>query len=86
MLDLDGLDEDEVRPARRPARAVTNRARFLSVVLALLACRLPAPATTPAVGAEAPDFELRAADGAPFRLADRVHAGPLVLVFYRGHW
>lgn len=34
----------------------------------------------------APDFTLPDQQGAPVRLADALRAGPVLLVFYRGHW
>ena len=37
-------------------------------------------------GAEAPDFILLSADGAPLRLYDQLKSGPVVLVFFRGGW
>jgi peroxiredoxin len=37
-------------------------------------------------GAEAPDFILPTADGAPLRLYDQLKSGPVVLVFFRGGW
>ena len=40
----------------------------------------------PRLGEIAPDFTLADATGAPRRLADLCAEGPLVLVFYRGHW
>ncbi|MEZ4426984.1 MAG: hypothetical protein R3A51_04730 [Nannocystaceae bacterium] len=40
----------------------------------------------PALASKAPDFELSALDGATFELAKARAAGPVVLVFYRGHW
>jgi len=40
----------------------------------------------PAVGDPAPDFSVVDSHGAPFTLSDRRAAGPVVLVFYRGHW
>ena len=39
-----------------------------------------------AVGERAPDFVLPAATGGTVALADRLTAGPVVLVFYRGAW
>jgi len=39
----------------------------------------------PAVGAPAPDFTLVDQNGRATRLAD-FRGGPLLLVFYRGHW
>ncbi len=38
------------------------------------------------VGDHAPDFELTDAEGRPFRLADRLLDGAVVLSFYRGAW
>jgi peroxiredoxin len=38
------------------------------------------------VGETAPDFALPDATGQEVRLADRLAAGPVVLVFYRGSW
>jgi peroxiredoxin len=35
---------------------------------------------------EATDFELPDQDGKPWRLADQLTRGPVVLVFYRGDW
>jgi peroxiredoxin len=43
-------------------------------------------ATGLSVGDRAPNFELRAADGATVTLYDRLADGPVVLVFYRGEW
>ena len=42
--------------------------------------------TTPAVGEEAPNFELPDENGNPFNLARELQGGPIVLVFYRGDW
>jgi peroxiredoxin len=38
------------------------------------------------VGAAAPDFSLPTADGGSFSLASARAEGPVVLVFFRGHW
>lgn len=38
------------------------------------------------VGDEAPDFELPSARGEPVRLSDKLKAGPVVLLWYRGGW
>jgi peroxiredoxin len=46
----------------------------------------PIRATPPQVGETAPDFELPDSSGSPRRLSDLCAAGPLVLIFYRGHW
>jgi peroxiredoxin len=43
-------------------------------------------AKLPAAGELAPDFELPDSMGAPRRLPQLVAEGPLVLLFYRGHW
>jgi len=40
----------------------------------------------PAVGDPAPDFSVVDSRGAPFTLSDLRGRGPVVLVFYRGHW
>jgi thioredoxin-dependent peroxiredoxin len=37
-----------------------------------------------AVGAEAPDFTLKGTGGGPYRLADLLRRGPVVLFFYPG--
>jgi peroxiredoxin len=42
--------------------------------------------TLPVPGELAPDFELPDSTGAQRRLHDLVEDGPLVLIFYRGHW
>lgn len=42
--------------------------------------------STPKVGQIAPDFELTDSRGDTRRLSELVEAGPLVLIFYRGHW
>jgi hypothetical protein len=34
----------------------------------------------------APDFELPDPSGRPVRLSDELRRGPVLLVFYRGHW
>lgn len=43
-------------------------------------------ATTPQVGQIAPEYELPDSTGAPQRLSELAVAGPLVVLFYRGHW
>ena len=40
----------------------------------------------PAVGRPAPDFAAVDKDGSPFVLREALGPGPVVLVFYRGHW
>ena len=42
--------------------------------------------TALAVGAPTPPIELASADGTTWRGAAALASGPLVLVFYRGHW
>ena len=45
------------------------------------------PRTTPlAVGDAAPAFTLSDARGESFALADHLEQGPVVAIFYRGHW
>jgi peroxiredoxin len=44
------------------------------------------PVDPPALGAVAPDFGALDTDGKPRQLAALCVDGPLVLVFYRGHW
>jgi peroxiredoxin len=46
----------------------------------------PVRETPPKPGETAPDFELSDSTGAPQRLSDLCASGPLVLLFYRGHW
>jgi peroxiredoxin len=41
---------------------------------------------TLSAGAIAQEFELADSTGAPQRLSALVSQGPLVLLFYRGHW
>jgi thioredoxin-dependent peroxiredoxin len=43
-------------------------------------------AKLPATGEAAPDFELPESTGASRRLSELVAEGPVVLLFYRGHW
>ena len=45
---------------------------------------MSARSRTASVGEVAPDFSLTDQDGAIFRLAEAVQAGPVVLVFLRG--
>ncbi len=42
--------------------------------------------TVPQVGQVAPDFVLPDSHGTPCRLSELVAKGPLVLIFFRGHW
>jgi peroxiredoxin len=41
---------------------------------------------TPKIGEVAPDFELPDSTGALRELSELTARGPLVLLFYRGHW
>ena len=43
-------------------------------------------AMLPQVGQPAPDFELPDSTGAMRCLSELTASGPLVLLFYRGHW
>lgn len=43
-------------------------------------------ATDLKAGDPAPDFSLNERDGTGWTLSDALHQGPVVLVFYRGHW
>jgi len=40
----------------------------------------------PDIGQHAPDFTLPDSAGMPRNLGSLVAAGPLVLLFFRGHW
>jgi len=48
--------------------------------------RLPAPSQVPGEQAPAPDFTLPDQDGQPVTLSSFRGKGPVLLVFYRGHW
>jgi hypothetical protein len=39
-----------------------------------------------AVGQRAPDFAAPSTIASNYRLSDRLRDGPVVLIFYRGHW
>jgi len=41
---------------------------------------------TPEIGDYAPDFELVDSTGIRQRLSEMIARGPLILIFYRGHW
>jgi peroxiredoxin len=45
-----------------------------------------ADSSPPQPGQTATDFELPDSTGATQRLSDLTASGPLVLLFYRGHW
>ncbi|MCA1761239.1 MAG: AhpC/TSA family protein, partial [Bacteroidales bacterium] len=38
------------------------------------------------VGRQAPDFSAKDASGESFQLAEELKTGPVVVIFYRGHW
>jgi len=41
----------------------------------------------PAIGQDAPDFEVAASNGSLFKLSEELKSGKNIkLVFYRGHW
>ena len=42
--------------------------------------------STPEIGQCAPDFVLPDSTGTERRLSELVAPGPLVLIFFRGHW
>ena len=46
----------------------------------------PSQETLPKVGQQVPDFELPDSTGTPRQLSELAAGGPLVLLFYRGHW
>ena len=77
---------------RGDRRARTLVPAGLTFVLALaflwlffIVARLPAPTTFEQLE-RAPDVELLGAAGAPMRPSQEVARGPLLLVFFRGHW
>ena len=86
-----------VRAFRRPAE---YRGRLAGPVLMLLGLagtglfafslfyvtrQLPASTGAPHVGEMAPDFRLAGMDGSQVTLAG-LKGGPVLLIFYRGHW
>jgi FtsH-binding integral membrane protein len=44
------------------------------------------PSTNAAALRTAPDFTLNDHTGRPFHLAEELKRGPVLLIFYRGHW
>lgn len=57
----------------------------LFIYIFFVALRLP-PGDAPLVGAAAPDFSLVDGDHRPHHLDTAIAGGPILLVFYRGHW
>lgn len=49
-------------------------------------CRVQTEQAPVATEQQAPDFSLPAHDGRTVTLAELSSRGPVVLVFYRGHW
>lgn len=80
---------------RNAARSRRRGIRIASVANAMLlplglyaffvAARLPAP-TRPDLAAGIPDITLHDQQGRPVHLPTILKQGPLLLVFYRGHW
>ena len=77
---------------RRERRARTLVPTLLTAALAtgfvwlfFVVARLPASTTFEGLG-RAPDVELVGAGGLPLRLTAETARGPLLLVFFRGHW
>ena len=62
---------------------------FLFALFALwaffVAARLP-ESRAPAIGQAVPNAEFVAPDGTPFVVSEVAKSGPVLLVFYRGHW
>jgi hypothetical protein len=74
------------RRRRTRALGVVNAAAvFLMLVGFFVLTALPR-ATPPAVAERAPDFELPDHQGDRFSLGRALADGPILLVFYRGHW
>ncbi len=38
------------------------------------------------IGETAPDFTLPTVGGGTYKLSERANSGPVVIIFYRGHW
>ena len=71
-------------PAWLAAGDVLLTLMFVGVLFGLF--RLPTPSKVPADQATAPDFTLPDQDGRPVTLSSFRGKGPVLLVFYRGHW
>ena len=59
---------------------------LLFLTLLFVWFRLPAPQSTADTDGPAPDFTLPNQDGEPVTLSTFRGRGPVLLVFYRGHW
>lgn len=70
--------------ARLPAALAWLLAAAFMWVFFVVA-RLPAPSTFETI-ARAPDVVLTRAEGARLRLSEAAARGPVLLVFFRGHW
>jgi hypothetical protein len=68
------------------AALIVGGALTLLLAVSFYAIRLPAAGNIPAAGAAAPPFTLSDHSGKPVALADAQARGPVLLVFYRGHW
>lgn len=76
---------------RRSAWTIAGTALSGLVGVGLLASlfllmNLPGPSKTWSGGESAPDFTLQNQDGQQVRLSSFRGKGPVLLVFYRGHW
>jgi len=68
------------------SRRSWSRLAFATAVLASVGCRLKSTGKPVASEAIAPEFTLPDQDGNVTSLAGMRANGPVVLVFYRGHW
>lgn len=68
------------------SRRSWSRLALATAVLASAGCRLKSTGTPVASETSAPDFTLPDQDGKVTGLAGLRANGPVVLVFYRGHW
>ena len=87
-LGIAGLAVQRATPGRRTAAAIAAGVNVLvaGAFVAMLTFGLALPAAAgPRVGRPAPGFALADQTGKTVRLED-FRGGPLLLVFYRGHW
>lgn len=75
---------DTRKRTRIAAGAILAFAAF-AIWAFFVAARLPS-VSAPALGQSAPDAEFVAVDGQKSTITEAVQEGPLLLVFYRGHW